>query len=94
LIEPTPADGTVVPFPSGIKVSDFAEPTERFSLYSLQAAAGSFGGVQEVEIEGWVDLSEVAGVGRIDEESFVSVLSDTSDEDIRVVAEFVSVLAP
>lgn len=79
LIEPTGA--TIVPFPA-IDVEVDADEGSRFSthlpVYSLQAAAGYFGEGHHVDVEGWVDVSEVQG--RIDESMFVSQVIGQSME--------------
>lgn len=81
LIEPTPA-GAVVAF-RAVSLIDHVEPKARFSthlpVYSLQAAAGSFGDGHAVAAEGWVDVS-AAGVGALDESMFVSQVTGRSME--------------
>lgn len=77
------ARAAVVSLPA-LETKERVEPEERFTthlpMYTLQAAAGYFGGGHEVEAEGWIDVSKVAGVGELDESMFVSQVLGRSME--------------
>lgn len=86
LVEPVHRGAIVIPFPS-LRLQDDATHDERFvthlPVYSLQAAAGYFGDGHEVDIDGWVDVSEGDELGRVDELMFVSqVLGRSMEQQI------------
>jgi type III restriction enzyme len=82
LIEPV-AGAALLLLPD-FEVKEHVEPGDRFKshlpVYSLQAAAGYFGGVHEVEAEGWIDVSGIPALGRLDESMFVSQIIGHSME--------------
>lgn len=85
LMEPSRHGAIVSPF-SPLDLSDDATAGERFvthlPVYSLQAAAGYLGAGHEVEVDaqGWVDVSGIKGLGRVDDSMFVGQVLGRSME--------------
>ncbi len=82
LIEPVA--GAALVSLRALETKEQVEPEDRFTthlpVYSLQAAAGYFGDGHEVEAQGWIDVSGVAGVGKLDELMFVTQVMGRSME--------------
>jgi phage repressor protein C with HTH and peptisase S24 domain len=57
------------------EVDEGARFTTRLPVYSLEAAAGYFGGGHDVELEGWTEVA-----GRLDDAMFVSRVTGSSME--------------
>jgi type III restriction enzyme len=68
-----PSEAKVIPFPTDRRIvpPDEVDAAVRFTthlpVYSLEAAAGYFGGGHDVELEGWTEVA-----GRLDDAMFVS----------------------